>query len=55
MTGLLIVGIIVLIGIIAVQIGKVSELTARIRGVEETEQRSNNAQAGLWSLWWPFL
>jgi len=45
MTGLLIVGIILLIGIIAVQIGKVSELTARIRGVEETEQRANNAQA----------
>ncbi len=45
MTGLLIVGIILLIGIIAVQIGKVSELTARIRGVEETEQRTNNRQA----------
>ncbi len=45
MIGLLIVGIILLIGIIVVQIGKVSELTAKIRGVEEVEQRSNNNQA----------
>ena len=45
MTALLIIGIFLLIGIIVVQIGKVSELTARIRGVEESELRSNNTQA----------
>jgi len=45
MTALLIIGIIFLIGLITVQIGKVSELTAKIRGVEETEQRSTNSQA----------
>ena len=45
MIGLLIVGIILLIGIIVVQIGRVSELAARIRGEEEVERRTNNSTA----------
>ena len=45
MTGMLIIGIILLIGIIVVQIGRVSELAARIRGEEEMERRNNNTQA----------
>ncbi len=45
MIGFLIIGIIILIGIIVVQIGKVSELAARIRGYKEVEQQSNNNQA----------
>ena len=45
MVGLLITGIILLIGIIVVQIGRVSELAARIRGEEEVERRANNSTA----------
>ena len=45
MTGMLIIGIILLIGIIVVQIGRVSDLAARIRGEEEMERRNNNTQA----------
>lgn len=45
MTGLLIFGIILLIGLIIVQIGKVSELASKIRGVEEVERRDNERQA----------
>ena len=45
MTGFLIVGIIMLIGIVVVQIGKVTELASQLRGVKEVEQRSNNVQA----------
>jgi cytochrome c oxidase subunit II len=45
MIGLLIVGIILLIGIIVVQIGKVTELAAKIRGVEAVEHKSNESQA----------
>ncbi len=45
MIGLIIVGIVALIGIIVVQIGKVSELAAKIRGEEEVERRSNETTA----------
>ncbi len=49
MIGFLIVAITILIGIILVQIGKVTDLAGRIRGEEESERRSNNAQA-IWLL-----
>lgn len=49
MTALIITAIIILLAIIIVQIGKVSELSARIRGEEEVELRSNRAQ-GRWLL-----
>lgn len=45
MIGLIIVGIIALIAIIVVQIGKVSELAAKIRGEAEVERRSNDQTA----------
>ena len=45
MTGLLIIGIILLIGIIVVQIGKVTELAAKIRGREAVELQSTQTQA----------
>jgi cytochrome c oxidase subunit 2 len=45
MIGLLIVGIVVLIGIIAVQIGKVTELAAKIRGEADVERRANERTA----------
>ena len=47
MTGLIIIGIIILIGVIILQISKVSELAARIRGEEEAEMRANN-QTAVW-------
>ena len=47
MTGLIFAAIILLLGIVIVQIGKVTELSARIRGEEEIEMRNNRAQ-GRW-------
>ncbi|MEM1318855.1 MAG: OmpA family protein [Bacteroidota bacterium] len=49
MTGLLAVLSIILIAIIIVQIGKVTELAAKIRGEEEAEMEINNRNA-LWSI-----
>ena len=46
MTAILVVLCIVLIGIIVVQIGKVTELAGKIRGEEEAQERSNRTQAG---------
>ena len=45
MIGFIIIGILVLIGIIAVQIGKVTDLAAQIRGEEEIARRSNDRSA----------
>jgi len=45
MTILLILGIVLLIGIVLIQIGKVSDLAGRIRGYEEVETRSTQSQA----------
>ena len=45
MIGFLIIGILVLIGVIAVQIGKVTDLAAKIRGEEEVYQATNNRTA----------
>ncbi|MEL6391088.1 MAG: cytochrome c oxidase subunit II transmembrane domain-containing protein, partial [Bacteroidota bacterium] len=45
MTAFLIIGILFLIGIIVVQIGKVTELASRIRGFEVVEQKSTQKQA----------
>lgn len=45
MIGLIIVGIILLIGIIVVQIGKVTELAAKIRGEEAVERKNTESQA----------
>jgi len=45
MLALIITGIIVLITVITVQIGKVSELGAQLRGVAEVERRSNERTA----------
>tara|TARA_Y100000385_G_C13074196_1_gene630584 strand:- start:554 stop:2062 length:1509 start_codon:yes stop_codon:yes gene_type:complete len=45
MIGFLIVGILVLIGVIAVQIGKVTDLAGKIRGEEEVQRRSNDRSA----------
>jgi len=45
MTGLLIIGILVLIGIVSVQIGKMTELSATLRGEEEAQYNSNRYQA----------
>jgi len=45
MTGLLIFGIILLLGIIVVQIGKVTELAAKIRGREAVQLKSTQTQA----------
>lgn len=44
MTGLIIIFCLILIGVIVVQIGKVTELAARIRGEEEAMMASNNRQ-----------
>jgi cytochrome c oxidase subunit 2 len=49
MIGFLIIGILVLIGVIAVQIGKVTDLAGQIRGEEEVERRSNDRSA-VWML-----
>lgn len=43
MTGLLILLCIVLIAIVAVQVGKVTELAGKIRGEEDVQQDANNA------------
>ena len=45
MTGLLAILIIVLIAVIVVQIGRLSEIAAKIRGEEEVEERANNKTA----------
>ncbi|NNE26057.1 MAG: OmpA family protein [Saprospiraceae bacterium] len=45
MTGLVAILIIVLIAVIVVQIGRLSEIAAKIRGEEEVEERSNNKTA----------
>ncbi len=50
MTTLIILLIVLLIGIVAVQIGKVTELSGKILGEEESEKRANNFH-GLMSLW----
>ncbi len=47
MTGLIVIAILILLAIVVVQIGKVTELSARIRGEEEMELRSNRTQ-GRW-------
>ncbi len=47
MTALIIFAILILLGIVVVQIGKVTELSAKIRGEEEIELRNNKAQ-GRW-------
>lgn len=47
MTALIILAILILLGIVVVQIGKVTELSAKIRGEEEIEMRNNKAQ-GRW-------
>ena len=45
MIGLLIVGIILLFAVVVVQIGRVSDLTSKIRGEEATKQKITNSQA----------
>jgi cytochrome c oxidase subunit 2 len=45
MTILLILGIVLLIGIVLLQIGKVADLSGKIRGYEEVETRSTQSQA----------
>ncbi|MDX1478639.1 MAG: OmpA family protein [Saprospiraceae bacterium] len=47
MTAFVIIVIIILLAIVVVQIGKVTELSARIRGEEEVEMRNNRLQ-GRW-------
>jgi cytochrome c oxidase subunit II len=54
MTGLIIIGILLLLAIVILQIGKVSELSARIRGEEELEQKQNKTQ-GIWLYAFLFL
>ncbi len=46
MTALLVLLCVILIGIIVVQIGKVTELASKIRGEEEAQERSNRTQGG---------
>ncbi len=46
MTALLVLLCVILIGIIVVQIGKVTELASKIRGEEEAQERTNRTQAG---------
>lgn len=46
MTALLVTLCVLLIGIIVVQIGKVTELASKMRGEEEAQFRSNRTQAG---------
>lgn len=45
MTGLLIIAILVFLAVIVVQIGKVSDLAAKIRGEEEVAQQANDRTA----------
>ncbi|GJM33189.1 MAG: hypothetical protein DHS20C18_21900 [Saprospiraceae bacterium] len=47
MTALLVILCLILIAIVAVQIGKVTELASKIRGEEEVEKITNNRQANL--------
>lgn len=47
MTGLIVIAILILLGIVVVQIGKVAELSTKIRGEEEIELRNNRTQ-GRW-------
>lgn len=47
MTGLIAIAILILLAIVVVQIGKVTELSARIRGEEKIELR-NNVTQGRW-------
>ena len=47
MTGLVIIGIIILIFIVVVQIGKVSELASQLKDAQEVEERNNYA-VGRW-------
>ena len=47
MTGLIIFAILILLAIVVVQIGKVTELATRIRGEEEIEIKNNRVQ-GRW-------
>lgn len=54
MTGLIIIGILLLLAVVVVQIGKVSELSARIRGEEELEHQSNKTQ-GRWMFGFLFV
>ena len=49
MTGLIVIAILILLGIVVVQVGKVTELSSRIRGEEENEMRNNKTQ-GRWLL-----
>lgn len=49
MTGFIAILIVILLGVILIQIGRVSELTGKIRGEEEAERQANNRQA-LWLL-----
>ena len=46
MTALFVLLCVILIGIIVVQIGKVTELASKIRGEEEAQERANRTQAG---------
>ncbi|MEO1262574.1 MAG: OmpA family protein [Bacteroidota bacterium] len=47
-TGLIIIGCIALIAIVIVQIGKVTELAAKIRGEEEVQYEANRRSGLLW-------
>lgn len=49
MTGLIIIGILILLAIVVVQIGRVTELSTRIRGEEEVIYKNNRTQ-GRWFL-----
>ena len=49
MTGLIIFAILILLAIVIVQIGKVTELASKIRGEEEVELKNNRTQ-GRWML-----
>ena len=48
MTGLIIILCLILVTVVTVQIGKVTELAAKIRGEEKTQLRSNRANGRLW-------
>lgn len=45
MTALIILGILVLLAVVAVQIGKISEIASKLRGEEEADLVKNNSQA----------
>lgn len=48
MTGLIVILCFILISVITIQIGKVTELAEKIRGEEESQLRSNQANGRLW-------